>query len=440
MRIAQADAILQRAQKEDFASMDRLLFQLGELRDHRAVEAALEKLLDHEDEKLRAPRAQLFRSLGLIDRYTAEVRGSGKWADRSAAARALGKLGVVEAIPLLVEAMRDPQEDARSVKQAAARALGELRAPEAIPLLMKELEKRDEWASPRLADVLVSFGEEAIPRLLEALADESHPNARAWAAQVLGKIQSARAVSPLLLRLHDRSDQVRMAVAEALGSLADKRAINDLVQVALRDPVGNVRAEAARALGRLSDASVIDSLVVLLGDPDYWTRLRTIEAIELLAPEDSSALDAALRDPSPEVRKRAAVALQRIGVLDKRVEELAENDRAIVDRATRTLLEMGKAGLIESILAHLENPSLRVRSRITDVLGKVGDLYAVPALMPLLGDREWPVRVRAIEAIGRLAPPNGVQLLVPLLSDPEENVRSAAVGAIRSFGLGENPA
>ncbi len=446
-RIAHADAILTKAMEENFGTMDRLLFQLGEIRDQRAVEAALEKLLDKNDSRLEVPLSQLFRSLGLIDRYLEQVRKASKWTERAGAARALGKLGVVDAVPLLVAVMRDPQEDARSVKQAAARALGELRAPEAIPLLMKELETRDEWASPRLADILVSFGETAVPQLLESLVDEAHANSRAWAAQVLGKIGSQRAVAPLLQRLHDRSEQVRMAVAEALGALGDRRATNELVQIALRDPVGTVRAEAARALGQMRDESVLETLVTLLADPDYWTRLRTIEAIELLKPEDPTALDSALRDPSPEVRKRAAVALQRIGVLDQRVEELAGNDRGIVDRAMRTLIEMGRAGLIESILAHLEHPSLRVRSRITEVLGRVGDQYAVPALLPLLGDIEWPVRVRAVEAVGQLAlgsgpgegAYDGVQLLVPLLSDPEENVRSAAVAAIRSLGLGENP-
>lgn len=437
-KTARAKAILDVAKDEDFQSMDRLLFQLGEVGDQRAVEAALEHLLDEEAEGKGRRLEKLFKSLGLIDRYLEQLRSGRRWADRATAARLLGRLGVVDAVPKLVAAMRDPQEDARSVKAAAAQALGEIRAPEAIPLLLKELETRDEWASPRLASVLVSFGDTALPQLIEVLDDEHPVNTRVWAAQVLGKISGAAAAGPLMARLNDRSEQVRMSAAEALGAIGDRRATNLLVQVALRDPVPPVRAEAARALGQLGDATVVDTLVELLGDPDYWTRLRAIEAIELLKPDDPIALDSALRDPSPEVRKRAAVALQRIGVLDARVEDLAKNERTTVERAMRTLVEMGRAGLIESILAHLEHPDLRVRSRITEILGRVNDPYVLPALEPLLTDGEWPVRVRAVEAVGRIRPTNGLALAIPLLSDPEENVRSAAVAAVQSLGLGDD--
>lgn len=437
-KTARARAILETARGDDFRSIDRLLFQLGEVGDQRAVEAALETLLDEEQGQGATRLEKLFKSLGLVERYLDQLRNGRRWAERATAARLLGRLGVVEAVPKLVAAMRDPQEDARSVKAAAAQALGEIRAPEAIPLLLGELETRDEWASPRLANVLVSFGETAVPQLVAVLDDEHPVNTRVWAAQILGKIGAASAAGPLMARLGDRSEQVRMSAAEALGAIGDRRATNQLVQVALRDPVPPVRAEAARALGSLGDPTVVDTLVGLLGDPDYWTRLRAIEAIELLEPNDPIALDSALRDPSPEVRKRAAVALQRIGVLDVRVADLAKRDRTAAERAMRTLVEMGRAGLIESILAHLEHPALRVRSRITEILGRVGDPYALPALQPLLADPEWPVRVRAVEAIGRIRPPDGLSLAIPLLSDPEENVRSAAVAAVQSLGIGDD--
>ncbi|MCC7386438.1 MAG: HEAT repeat domain-containing protein [Deltaproteobacteria bacterium] len=433
-RIRRAQEILARHHREQFAGMDRLLFQLGEVQDLAAVEAALGDLLDRGTNAERLRLRKVYDSLGITDRYLRDLRSAPRWVDRAAAARALGQLAVVQAIPLLLESMRDPHEDGKSVKLAAAQALGDLKVPEAIPLLVAELGTRDQWASPRVAEVLTEFGALAIPELLRALEDEANTNLRVWAAQILGKLGDGAAVLPLITRLRDRAEQVRISVAEALGRIRDRRAVNDLVQVSLRDPVPPVRAEAARALGLIGDEDAARSLVLLLSDPDYWTRLRVVEAIELLRPTDVTVLDAALRDSSREVRMRAAVALERIGVLEQRAADLESDDRGVVERAHRTLLEMGRAGLIESLLSLTEHQSFRLRSRIAEVLGEIGEPKAVQALVPLLSDPVWPVRLRAVEAIGRLRPPNAVEILVKALADPEESVRGQAVLSIRAVG------
>lgn len=435
-RVDRIDGILQQHQQERFRSLDRLLFQLGEVQDLPAVEAALNRVLPGSgDERVRL--LQVYRSLGIIDRYLKDLRDATNRAVRTSAAHALGDLQVLEAIPALVAAMRDPDEDAQTVKLAAAQALGRMHSQEAIPLLLAELRSRDNWASPRIAELLVSFGEAAGPALVAALGDEANANVRAWAAQTLGRIRALAAEAPLLQRLRDRSEQVRMSAAEALGNLALKSSVDELMYVALHDPVAPVRAEAARALGRLGDPAALDSLFALLADPDYWTRMRVIGAIELIRPEDTSRLEALLHDPSPEVRNRAAVALDRVGVLAARVEDLASPHRDRRDRAARLLLDVGRAGLLQSLMAYLEHDDLKIRSRMAALLGSMGNLQVVPALAARLGDAEWPVRVRALEALARLHPPDGPTRVLPALSDPEEAVRAAAVQALKEFGVGQ---
>mgnify|MGYP002345322681 CR=1 FL=1 len=435
-RVGRIDDILKHHQQERFQSLDRLLFQLGEVQDLPAVEAALNRVLPGSGEE-RARLLQVYRSLGIIDRYLKDLREANSRAVRTAAAHALGDLQVLEAIPVLVAAMRDPDEDAQTVKLAAAQALGRMQSKEAIPLLLAELHNRDHWASPRIADLLVSFGEAAVPALVAALSDETNANVRAWAAQTLGRIRALAAEAPLLARLRDRSEQVRMSAAEALGNLALRSSVDELMHVALHDPVAPVRAEAARALGRLGDPAALDSLFTLLADPDYWTRLRVIGAIELIRPEDTSRLEALLHDPSPEVRNRAAVALDRVGVLAARVEDLASADRAMRERAARLLLDAGRAGLVQSLMAYLEHDDLRIRSRMAELLGSLGNPDVVPTLADRLDDPGWPVRVRVLEALAKLRPPDGPSRVLPALSDPEEAVRAAAVAALKEFGVGQ---
>jgi HEAT repeat protein len=83
-------------------------------------------------------------------------------------------------------------------RAAAARALGKLRAVEAIPSLLESVDSGPQdvmraWA----IDALGRIGsDEAVPRLLEALTS-SHPGLRATAAAAFGRIGDARALPEL---------------------------------------------------------------------------------------------------------------------------------------------------------------------------------------------------------------------------------------------------
>jgi len=434
-KVDRVERLLKAHEATNFSAPDRLLFQLGEVHDNHAVETALKVRLDEDRPDMRPELRKLYDSLGLTERYMKQLEKSSKWAERTAAARALGQLGAVEAIPMLVAAMRDPHEDAQTVKLAAAQALGFMQAERAIPMLIEQLRELDELASPRLAELLVSFGDEALPQLHTALEDESHLNAQVWAAQILGRIGSSASVPRLVPRLTDRSERVRVSATEALGRIGDKQAVHDLIQVAMRDPVPPVRAEAARALGAIGDDAVMHNLVMMLSDRDYWTRLRAIEAIEMLRPGDMSTLERALSDPTEAVRRRAAMALERIGLVQARVDDLESPTRATSDAAVETLVKLGRAGLIQSLLAPLEHKDLRVRARACVVLARVGDKRATDPITKLLKDPMWPVRVRAVEAIAALHPADGIMRLIDTLHDPEESVRLAAVTAIVTMGV-----
>jgi HEAT repeat protein len=97
-----------------------------------------------------------------------------------------------------------------------------------------------------------------------------------WAARILVATRDPRAVEPLITRLRDRHDALRAASAEALGMIGDQRALQLLMQVALRDPAPLVRAQAASAVARIAGEEASDVLIAALGDSDYATRLRAL--------------------------------------------------------------------------------------------------------------------------------------------------------------------
>ncbi|MBX3190426.1 MAG: HEAT repeat domain-containing protein, partial [Labilithrix sp.] len=156
--------------------------------DEGTLERALETMLRSDRDGARPWAIHLFTELGLVERFSKRVREARRWADRAHAAEVLGLGASPKAVPALVAAIRDPHEDAASVKLSAANALAALKDPGAVPLLVRELEVVDEHASPRIADALVRFGSIALPSLLEMLGNIEQGPSRVWAARVLGRI------------------------------------------------------------------------------------------------------------------------------------------------------------------------------------------------------------------------------------------------------------
>ncbi len=364
------------------------------------------------------------------------ARSALTWSERAHAVRLLGKLAVANAVPPLSAILRDRYEDA-AVRTAAAEALGNLHESEAIPALAAELSQDDESACPVLAEALVRFGDQATPELLRVLEMAGHPAARVWAARILGRTADATAVEPLIARLRDRHEMLRIATCEALGHLTDKRALMPLTQIMLRDPSPQVRAHAAGALSEIAGEQAAGVLVTALSDPDYATRLRAIEAFENMHLSDISALQRALNDANVEVRRRAAVALERSGRLEQLIDQLSSADRAIVASAYVGVLELGAAGLVEGIAGWLRHESMQVRALIAKACGELGIARIGPMLVAGLDDPAWPVRASVCEAIRRLRPKGSVPMLVRLLSDSEEVVRESAGAALCAFSSTE---
>ncbi len=404
--------------------------------DTTTLDRALEATLRADASRV-AWVAETYKRAGLTERAIRDVRGARAWSERARAAEVLGLLGVAEAVPALVEALRDPYEDTLSVKVVVAEALARIRDPAVIPLLVKELRVIDEWSSPRVAEALVRFRSTATPFLVELLREDERSGAAVWAARVLGRIGDQTAVPTLMERLRDRQDAMRTAAAEALGAIGDRRAIRALIQATLRDPIAQVRAHAAAALGRLKDEDSADVLIAALGDPDYGTRIRSLEALEMIRPRNIAPMESALRDPRPDVRRRAAQAIERVGYLDARLRELTSEDREVAARAYAAVMELGRAGLVDSLAGHLSDGDFRVRAYLAQACGELGATRVAPLLISALDDTAWPVRARLAEAIGRTRAPEGAAALTKLLNDPEVVVREAAAAALVTFSAEE---
>jgi HEAT repeat protein len=439
------------------------IHQMSTLSDLDALEAVLE-------EQARSTNGrslwllEAYDQLGLVDKYVDKLRSARKWRDRAFAAELLGRVGGAKAVPALLETVEATRTEDSDVREVSLRALARIADPGAVEPLIRTLATADVWLAPRIADILSRHGDVVVDPLIAVLDDSSRQPARAWAANVLGEVRAQRAFPSLVRSLRDPEDEVRAKAATALGRLGDRRAVGYLLEHLLTDPAPFVRARIASALGQFGGPEVIDRLVRALGDPAWWVRMRSVEALEQIGSVAEGPLLVALDDPDSEIRVRAAVALERLGVPDNLVRMIESGER--VPEASYTLVKFATSGTREFLAELARHPSPQVRETMVTAaqraerrdlgdellqiasrdseaplralafrtLRSLGLREALPAAIVGLSDPDQRVRAAAVDLVGDLGSPEIVALLRTQTTDPDPTVRAAAARALGAIG------
>ena len=111
---------------------------------------------------------------------------------------------------------------------------------------------------------------------------EESPRGDRWKTVTEMEKMGRAAVEYLIIDLWDTDKKVRMAAADALGTLGDKRALPYLAAL-LKDPDHDVRFASAVALGMLGDKNAVDALKSACHDANCFVRLAAEESLEKLA-------------------------------------------------------------------------------------------------------------------------------------------------------------
>jgi HEAT repeat protein len=164
----------------------------------------------------------------------------------------LEKLGIEGLVKALTDST-DPQ-----VRQYAAYLLGKAKNPRAIQPLIEAMADFDKAVREQATLALSSIGKAAVDQLSDALKEPKWET-RYRAAEALGRIADDKAVKPLIKALKDNRDHVRYMAAKGLRELGDSDAIEPLI-ILLRDENVYVRTMAVRALGTIGGSKATDAL------------------------------------------------------------------------------------------------------------------------------------------------------------------------------------
>ena len=242
-------ALLDAIKGEFFTVRSRAALALGEIGDKRVISELLFLLKDNELEV------------------------------RIAACTALGKLCDPSTFDEIANVLLDDPHI--EVRQSAAKALGDTKHPEAIPFLMEALRDSYWWyekeqAAQVLLNAIEGMGAVVVDPLLEALGDRE-TTVRKYAVRVLGNLGDIRAIEELGMAVYDLHHEVSQTAADALAKFGSS-AVN-ILEIALSHPEAAVREHAIMGLGQINDIRVASLLIEMLNDPERDVRKQAIQSI-----------------------------------------------------------------------------------------------------------------------------------------------------------------
>jgi len=261
-----------------------------------------------------------------------------------------------------------------------------------------------------------------------ALLGSQDPMVRVAAAECLEALGDKRAVEPLVrARFAEEYPRFVQVYENALRAINDPRTA-DLLLAALRSP--ETRWAAALSLGRLQITSAVEPLLKLLNSSDIEDR-RT--AAESLGPmKDNRALGplcAALNGQDEVLRRYAADALGQIGdtrAIDPLIVALDDPDDGVRWNAANSLGDLRDSRAVESLGQALDDDDENVQEAAADALGKVGDSRAAEALAAAIKSGNRAVQWHSATALTEIHGPQAEQTLATSLREGNLTVVAAA--------------
>ncbi len=388
---------------------------------------------------------------------------------RDAACAHLKLIGTARCIPALAALLTDNQ-----LSHSARHALESMPYPEAGAALLAALGKTSGSNQVGIINSLAMRHEaDATPQLVPLMASSDSDVAVA-AAEALGRIGGAQAITPLEAAVGGSAGAVHRAQIDALLACANRLLTEGTQELAsgifqriyTDEKTDGWRLAAFRGLILASGPRGIALMTEAIAGPDAPSQGA---ALQLAAAMKDPAATQALADLLPKVRPAVQIAL--LQCLGQRgdpsaapsVAQMATNQNADVrvmaitalgdlgdgsvalllavraaagaaverDAARLALRDLRRGPVTPALLAALADPEPAVQLEVIAALGNRGDQSAVPKILQLTQDQPNVIRSAAFQALAILAAPAQIPDLVQLvMGATNEDARSQAADTL----------
>jgi HEAT repeat protein len=275
-------------------------------REGRVLDSVTASLLTKLRGEDRAAVVQMLEARGLIQAAQRDLRGRGT-VKRARAAELLGATAVPAAYDDLIRLLHDRNSELRGV---AARALGRMGLADAVAPLLDSLDAERSVPAGVATMALLHIGPPAEEPLRELGLTHESSQARRIAAELLGVNGVYAAVGALSRSAReDEEPAVRTAAVAALGRIGHPHAVDTLVDCFTGETPAPMRAAAARSLGQVGSPKALEVLVASVGHEDHTVARNAAEAlIRLGGPGRAALYDIAREGDGASMYARGALS------------------------------------------------------------------------------------------------------------------------------------
>jgi putative heme-binding domain-containing protein len=181
----------------------------------------------------------------------------------------------------------------------------------AVPALVAATKDTRIAVRDHAIELLISKGEAAVLPIKNSLLKSASEEMHAAGIFALSRIATPNAMIGVRSGLIDPSAVVRTSAARALGLAKDKLSVDKLMELVQKDRFA-VRRQAATALGQIGDKRAVPALLKASAiNNDRFEEHAIIYALIKL--NDAGLLQAALNNPSANLKRTVLIALDQIG-------------------------------------------------------------------------------------------------------------------------------
>jgi HEAT repeat protein len=240
----------------------------------------------------------------------------------------------------------------------------------------------------------------------------------------------------------------REVAAQNMGKYGSKKVVKPLIKHLHKDPENSVRRMCLNGLidrvKRKEDKAedLVPEFIKVFKAKDDVLRQRAVEALgDIRIEEGFKALPEMLKDPSPEVRTAAILALAKY---EEKVDEvlpllhglIKDKEPMVVRKAVKAMADIGQKAAVGALVEALDSDDAQTLTIAIKELGKVRALEGVEKLIELLKSDKYTIRIEAAQALGEIRDERAKEPLRLLCNDQNDEVRKAAVSAIGKMGGG----
>jgi len=263
-----------------------------------------------------------------------------------------------------------------------------------------------------------------------------------------GEDNCVAAVSKLAELLTTNHLGIQEAVDSSLRKIGGKETVQAVLPLLRSDdaPVRNLSMDILREVG----SQDMGSLIELSQDDDPDIRIFMADILgstqSMLAVEP--LCDALLRDPEVNVRYQAAVSLGDLGMPEAApcLNQAINDEEWVQYSVIEALTKIGHSSSVDALVKALDTASDLVASMIIDSLGEMGNVKAVTMLLRRMPDAPTALRNKIVKAVVKILGGRSLtllsdeererfrQYLLVALEDEDEEIQDAAIQGLAHVG------